>query len=184
MTERNFKNCHNEGRHILTMGKMKLHASSNKHDYSRYVLAINLTGYTSNYYDVPTGEFGAKELLPTFLKPWKGPEYVEVPQLIIPWKDGGVPKFTKDQWMDLLSDLGKLHGRVLVHCIGGHGRTGTALAIMLGLSGALKKDPIAWLRKNYCEKAVETKEQVEHVQSMGIKTDAKGSHAPIHSLHS
>jgi protein-tyrosine phosphatase len=44
---------------------------------------------------------------------------------------------------------------VHVHCMGGHGRTGMILACFLGLYTEIS-DPVEWLRKNYCEKAVET----------------------------
>jgi hypothetical protein len=44
---------------------------------------------------------------------------------------------------------------VHVHCIGGHGRTGMILSILIG---KLTKypDPVEWVRKNYCKKAVES----------------------------
>jgi len=80
--------------------------------------------------------------------------------------------------------LSHLQGRVLVHCMGGHGRTGTALAILLGLSGAMKKDPVAWLRKHYCEEAVETKKQIEYIQSLGVNTTSLASRIPIMSFDS
>jgi Protein-tyrosine phosphatase len=162
---------------------MKLYAGSNRHDYTGYSLIINLTGGVSMYYEEPVGEFGAAALCPTFLKHTKYTPAPEPPQLIIPWRDGGVPNFTKARWMDLLADLGQLKGRVFIHCMGGHGRTGTALAIMLSLSGALKKDPVQWLRKNYCEKAVETKSQIDYIESMGIKTSCTPSHMPVMLAH-
>jgi hypothetical protein len=50
--------------------------------------------------------------------------------------------------------------KVHVGCIGGHGRTGTVLsalvAVMMG-----NKDSTAYVRKNYCEKAVESHDQIE-----------------------
>lgn len=64
-------------------------------------------------------------------------------------------------------------------CIGGHGRTGTlfaaVVAVMLG-----EKEAIQWVRKNYCEKAVESAEQVDflckHYGVLPAKTTK--SHAP------
>lgn len=173
------KQCHREGSHILTMGKMKLYAGSNQCEYDRYSLVINLTGSVSYWYDQPAGIEGANKLVPTFLSSFGPTVEQQIPQLIIPWKDGGVPSFTKDQWMQLIGDLKQLDGRVLVHCIGGHGRTGTALAILLSLTGAMKKDPVAWLRKHYCEEAVETKKQIEYIQSLGINTTSPASRVPI-----
>ena len=46
-------------------------------------------------------------------------------------------------------------------CIGGHGRTGYIAACVLGMLGI--KDPIEYLRTNYCSKAVETNEQLKHI---------------------
>jgi hypothetical protein len=45
-------------------------------------------------------------------------------------------------------------------CIGGHGRTGTFLsAVYAQMTG--QKDAIQYVRKNYCEKAVESKAQID-----------------------
>lgn len=49
--------------------------------------------------------------------------------------------------------------QVEVGCIGGHGRTGTALAILAILTGHPAADAVAWVRANYCPKAVETVDQ-------------------------
>ena len=48
---------------------------------------------------------------------------------------------------------------VEVGCVGGHGRTGTALACIAVMTGTPATDAVAWVRTNYCDKAVETDEQ-------------------------
>ena len=49
--------------------------------------------------------------------------------------------------------------RVELGCWGGHGRTGTALACLAVLAGTPASEAVAWVRENYCEKAVETAAQ-------------------------
>lgn len=73
----------------------------------------------------------------------------------------GVPKdraqfFKLVDWavLQLIADK-KVH----IGCIGGHGRTGLVLAaIVKAMTG--EADAIAYVRKNYCEKAVESEAQV------------------------
>jgi protein-tyrosine phosphatase len=55
---------------------------------------------------------------------------------------------------------------VEVGCVGGHGRTGTALACLAALSGKPAQEAVAWVRTNYCSKAVETPEQGAFVASL------------------
>ena len=49
--------------------------------------------------------------------------------------------------------------KIHIGCIGGHGRTGLVLAALVTLVTE-EKDSIAYVRKNYCVKAVESKAQV------------------------
>lgn len=64
--------------------------------------------------------------------------------------------------------------RVHVGCIGGHGRTGVVLsAIVAELLG--EKDAIQWVRKNYCKKAVESREQVKFLMKHYGVSNAEGS---------
>lgn len=51
--------------------------------------------------------------------------------------------------------------RVVIFCIGGHGRTGYFASIVLGILGVL--DPIKLLRAEYCSHAVESREQLEAI---------------------
>ena len=51
--------------------------------------------------------------------------------------------------------------RVGIFCFGGHGRTGYVTAVILGKLGI--DDPIRFLRKHYCEKAIESNAQIEHI---------------------
>lgn len=84
------------------------------------------------------------------------------------WPDFGVPA-------DAGSVLAALHGvldrarggqQVEVGCLGGHGRTGTALACLAILAGQDSADAVAWVRTNYCPKAVETRLQEEFVRRL------------------
>ncbi len=54
-------------------------------------------------------------------------------------------------------------GKVLVFCLGGHGRTGTVLAGLIALLEPDVDDPVAEVRNRYCDRAVETREQAEWI---------------------
>jgi hypothetical protein len=49
--------------------------------------------------------------------------------------------------------------RVELACAGGRGRTGTALACLAVLDGVPAAEAVAWVRRNYDPKAVETRAQ-------------------------
>lgn len=58
--------------------------------------------------------------------------------------------------------------KVHLGCIGGHGRTGTVLSALVARFLG-RKDAIEYVRKNYCEKAVESKVQVDFlVKHFGV----------------
>lgn len=54
--------------------------------------------------------------------------------------------------------------RVEVVCGGGRGRTGTALACIAQLGGVAADDATAWVRRSYCDRAVETLWQRRYVR--------------------
>ncbi len=84
------------------------------------------------------------------------------------WQDFGVPD--RDE---LTASLERLLARardgdlVEVGCLGGHGRTGTALACLAVLTGAPPDGAVDWIRANYCPDAVETPDQRAFVESYG-----------------
>jgi hypothetical protein len=64
--------------------------------------------------------------------------------------------------------------KVHVGCIGGHGRTGTVLsALVAQMMG--EKDAIQYVRKNYCEKAVESAAQIEFLMKHYGVSKAEGT---------
>lgn len=101
--------------------------------------------------------------------PWEG-DRVEI-QFCFPIADMGTPdniiQFAElIYWMCTQLQAGK---RIHIGCIGGHGRTGLVLA-------ALRKhvdndtNAGAWVRKNHCEHAIETQQQVDWLyKHFGIK---------------
>jgi hypothetical protein len=76
------------------------------------------------------------------------------------WVDFGVPDPTELRIAleDVLARA-RRGERVEIGCLGGHGRTGTALACLAVLTGTPSDEAVAWVRAAYCEKAVETDEQ-------------------------
>lgn len=104
------------------------------------------------------------------------------PIIKIDWKDGSIVGWDRDQWKALIDDLNDEAKRrnkklsVLVTCLGGHGRTGTALTIMAWLCHAVPKgkDPIGWIRDIYCQEAVETVIQEKYTDLLTIHYNEKG----------
>jgi hypothetical protein len=80
------------------------------------------------------------------------------------WVDFGVPDATELRVaLEDVLDRARRGELVEVGCLGGHGRTGTALACLAVLTGTPPGEAVAWVRAVYCEKAVETDEQREFV---------------------
>jgi protein-tyrosine phosphatase len=77
------------------------------------------------------------------------------------WPDFGVPADPALVLVALRSVLDRARAgeQVEVGCVGGHGRTGTALACLAVLAGHPATDAVAWVRASYCQKAVETAAQ-------------------------
>jgi hypothetical protein len=74
------------------------------------------------------------------------------------WPDFGVPgdpALVRTMLRSVL-DRARTGERVEVGCLGGHGRTGTALACLAVLTGYPACDAVAWVRASYCQEAVET----------------------------
>lgn len=86
--------------------------------------------------------------------------------IIYPWEDWGVPESMpclRRALTWLLKQIGD--GKVVeVGCMGGHGRTGTALACMLVLQGLTAKRAINRIWSDYCEEAIETQRQIEFIK--------------------
>jgi hypothetical protein len=76
------------------------------------------------------------------------------------WVDFGVPDAAELRVaLEDVLERSRRGEHVEVGCLGGHGRTGTALACLAVLTGTPADEAIAWVRAVYCEKAVETDEQ-------------------------
>jgi Protein-tyrosine phosphatase len=81
------------------------------------------------------------------------------------WPDFGVPSDSTSVATVLraLLERARQQDRVEVGCLGGHGRTGTALACLAIMVGLAPGDAVTWVRENYCRDAVESGQQEEFV---------------------
>lgn len=82
-----------------------------------------------------------------------------VTEITLPWPDGGIPPVLASFWRALIEQCAATGAPLVIHCIGGHGRTGTALAAILIAYSIPAGDAIEWVRKNHCDRAIETKAQ-------------------------
>lgn len=86
------------------------------------------------------------------------------------WPDFGVP----DDPAPVVATLRSLRARaragerVEIGCLGGHGRTGTALACLAVLCGQPTDDAVDWVRREYCDRAVETDAQEAFVRDLRV----------------
>jgi hypothetical protein len=86
------------------------------------------------------------------------------------WPDFGVPSDPDVVVATLQALLERARKGEVVElgCYGGHGRTGTALAVLAVLTGHDPEDAVAWVRASYCERAIETDEQVAFVRTLTV----------------
>jgi hypothetical protein len=88
----------------------------------------------------------------------------------VAWPDFGVPVDADELRASLQQLLDRARGADIVEigCVGGHGRTGTALACLAVLTGTPADEAVDWVRANYCSSAVETQEQGIFVETFGM----------------
>jgi protein-tyrosine phosphatase len=81
----------------------------------------------------------------------------------IDWPDFGVPADPGAVAASLREALERARSGEVVEigCLGAHGRTGTALALLAILAGHPADDAVAWVRRTYCDQSVETDEQAD-----------------------
>lgn len=141
---------------------------------NNFDIVLNLSGTpTTKKHVIPFNE----------LKGWEqggGRKYKEIN---LDWPDRGVVDLPAEFWKDFHKMLVKQGAvrikeaqeknnkinpiRVVVFCIGGHGRTGTAVASMLVSFFDYKaKAAIKWVRTNLCEDCIETVGQEDYVFDM------------------
>ena len=104
----------------------------------------------------------AKELFP------KSASLIEtdIPLFQLSWNDYQAPAVPPEFWHTLLAEIKQSNiKKIACCCVGGHGRTGTMLAIFAGLLD-LASDPVAYVRKNYCRQAVESSAQIRYVEQV------------------
>ena len=84
------------------------------------------------------------------------------------WPDFGLPTDSASvrRALAALLQRARTGERVEVGCLGGHGRTGTALACLAVLTDHSAGDAVNWVRQQYCSDAVETQEQETFVATM------------------
>ena len=153
------------------------HASLCKHIRQPFALEGGLSVMASAYRDV---EYLDDEIVdigvymydswrrkvmtsPGLVVPWAEPPITH--SVVIDWPDRGKPH--KDvpirdivAWM--LDSISK-GVRIETACMGGHGRTGTMLALLLTAQGVTPPDAIERVRKEHCDEAIEGNKQVEYV---------------------
>ncbi len=85
---------------------------------------------------------------------------------LVAWDDYGLPKKYDLAAFAIIDAWNKAKQGLWVEigCIGGHGRTGTALACMGVLSGMTAKEAVKHVKSTYCNNAIETREQEWWVQ--------------------
>ncbi len=129
---------------------------------SGWDLIVSAVGFGSFENNPVKATEKARALLGPELFDWEPPAVVG-----LSWPDRGVPNLGRAWWKSLAGEIKALNGKVGVCCMGGHGRTGTMLSILVPLLGGVKgkkKCPVTWVRKNYCKEAVESDAQLDYVE--------------------
>lgn len=174
----NFKQCHSStvaiGTYKITKGQPELEfygGSLNEAEdwaYAGEHLNIRLDARGTLY--KPCQVFKTEpDILLKFPNTQANSLLMPAPSLLFDWEDHGVIHFTRVMWREFIEELLAYVAEegintIYTHCVGGHGRTGTFYAILLGWLKVFLKDPVLELRKIYCEESVESIEQLQYIE--------------------
>lgn len=163
-----WKSCSHEPQHVIAgegwgvwAGK-RFNCERHLHEYD---LVINLAGYTVRHknHTIPVPELHCWESYSS-----------KTPEIVLDWPDGWTVDLPYGFWHDLMQYIVQNGKRALVFCLGGHGRTGTALASMLVARGESAPEAIRKIREHYCDEAIETVPQEEYIAEMAKQRQARG----------
>ena len=93
-------------------------------------------------------------------------EEARVTEITLPWPDGGTPPVKPSFWRALLETCAREKAPLVIHCVGGHGRTGTALAAILLAYSIPYRDAVNFVREKHCVKAIETQSQLDYLEDL------------------
>jgi hypothetical protein len=126
--------------------------------FGKFHLLLNLTGDSVvRKHTIPVPE----------LSQWE--QRAAVPEILLDWPDMGAVSLPWQFWRDLVAHLSRAKAQMLVFCVGGHGRTGTAIACIMVACGWTSEDAIAWVRAHYCPQAIETRQQENYIRMIERK---------------
>ncbi len=105
--------------------------------------------------------------------PIKSPKFADdlmdlgLNSISIDWPDYGIPNINPEFFKRVIqiAKKNKLQN-IVAFCMGSHGRTGTALALLALASGRVKtaKQAISFIRKEHCDRAIEGDKQEQYIE--------------------
>lgn len=168
-----FKQCDHYPRRVIDLGDLTLYgATKSKLDYESMQgkdLILNVSGNAVVGGLASTGNMvrgGAEfDALKSMIKP--------IRELILEWADGGIFPVGLDFWRKLYDIcLENKYRHIVATCLGGHGRTGTALASLIIANTNLDAETVTkQIHAVYCEEAIETFSQSEYLSMLAVERD-------------
>lgn len=157
--------CNHPPTHVISGKTWNIYAGK-KYDVDKavdnYDIVLNLTGWSL--------QNDKKHIIPfAEMSKWckKDKTVYKYKEICLDWPDMGLVDLPVQFWQELIKLFEKKKSKVLMFCIGGHGRTGTAMAVLLVLGlGYTPEKAVEWVRTNYCKQAIETWKQINYVYSM------------------
>ena len=175
--------CHASPKLAFRVGNLEVYGSRNSQVW-REVWDLEmpfLESPTSDYRPLVLSQFNNEENASHFAS-WVREVRPTAEYIATVCADGSVPPLTADWWHGVANGLvsaaaAKTDGpyRVCVYCYGGHGRTGTALAILASILEATPagENSVLWVRDQYCDEAIETQKQLDYIAKI-TGEDMKG----------
>lgn len=106
-----------------------------------------------------------KQTLDKYVKKF-APQEIPSDTLCLDWSDMGIPPVEYDFWVDLWA---MMPAKTVIACMGGHGRTGTCMTALLIIDGLDYWTALETVRKEHCNKAVESMKQEEYLYGLYLE---------------
>jgi len=158
--------CRHEPTPVFEIEGVTYHAcSGNKVNYKWEGTLINLKGDTHLVKPKPVVAVSPdwEELLSV-----SGGDDPFPDTVVVDWKDYQAPPVSREFWQYLHDTLVERQSNPLLYCVGGHGRTGTAMVALMVVSGYTPTvgEALEHIHKHYCEEAVESVSQERYLYGL------------------